>query len=236
MSLLRFARRQLPLLLTAAFAITWIVARVCLQSVTIDEADSYLGFVAPSWNSYWLASSGNHVLNSILTRLLIGLFGLSELTLRGPAINGAIVYIAAAYRICILLFEKQWQAGLLFVCFVHNPLVMDFLVAARGYSLALGFFTAALSILTTRALAGGETGEPDALRYLVAASIFAALSFTANFAFAYADGACVLMLLILEARRRLTGYLRLAAAAIVPGIAVVLPICGSVLQRWPKGN
>ncbi|HEV3198190.1 MAG TPA: hypothetical protein VGZ73_09790 [Bryobacteraceae bacterium] len=34
----------------------------------------------------------------------------------------------------------------LFVCLVYNPFVMDYLVSARGYSLALAFLMAAIAI------------------------------------------------------------------------------------------
>ena len=40
-----------------------------IQSITIDEADTYLVWVARSNPSHWEASSNNHVLNSLLMRL-----------------------------------------------------------------------------------------------------------------------------------------------------------------------
>ena len=35
---------------TAAFALFWVIARACVQSITIDEADTYLGGVAKRLN------------------------------------------------------------------------------------------------------------------------------------------------------------------------------------------
>src|SRR5712691_13315414 len=77
-------KRHLALLGAACFAMVWAIARAGLQSVTLDEAASYLTFAAPDWPAYWYASSGNHVLNTILERIFSTAFGLSHLTLRAP--------------------------------------------------------------------------------------------------------------------------------------------------------
>jgi len=123
----------------AVFALIWVTFRAHLQSVTVDEADSYLFFVAPDWASQWYPSSGNHVLNTILIRFFTWLFGLSHLTLRAPALIGGAVYIAAVFRLCLLMTEEEIFLWPLFVSFVYNPFVMDYMVAARGYGLAVGF-------------------------------------------------------------------------------------------------
>src|SRR5207237_245053 len=161
--------RDLPLLLTASFAMIWIIARACAQAVTLDEADAYLGFAVTRWPSHWYATSGNHVLNSSLQRLFVWLFGISHLTVRGPVLFGA--------------------------------------------------------------------------------SICAGLSFCANFSFAYVNSAALLMFLLWaiwqnwhtssrfedrHSRVRVTA--RLLAACILPGLLVVIVICGSVLLDWPKGH
>src|SRR5437879_10459152 len=161
------------MLALACFALVWVMARACLQSVTIDEADSYLCFATPEpdWAAYWYPSSGNHVLHSILARLLTSLFDLSHLTLRGAAILGAAVYIASIYGLCLWIARENVIRWPLFVCLVYNPFVMDYLVAARGYSLALGFLTAGLL-----GMARGSTNAA-----WMAASALIGLSLTANF-------------------------------------------------------
>jgi len=104
--------------LAGCFAMAWLVARALSQSITIDEADTYLSFVAPDWPSYWYPSNNNHVLNSILMRLFIWLFGLSQLSVRGPALIGAAIYIVAAYRLCKMIAAGSHLLLPLFVCFV----------------------------------------------------------------------------------------------------------------------
>jgi hypothetical protein len=241
LALMRLAiRRHLPLFVTACFAMVWVIARACLQSVTLDEADAYLGGVAPTWPSHWYPTSGNHVLNSILMRLFTWLFGLSHVTLRAPALLGAAIYIGAAYSFCMLLRERMILTWPLFVCLVYNPFVMDHLVAARGYSLALGFLMAVISILCRQLVTFEDGRERNLYGACVVASIGAALSFCANFSFAYVNGVTMLLFLVWACQHgRHPGVrdsARLSAACILPGLLVTLLICGSVLRDWPKGE
>ncbi len=224
-------RVNLPLLAAGAFAWIWVIARANLQSVTLDEADSYLGYVATDWPSHFYPSSGNHVLNSILARILIGLFGLWHVTLRGPSILGALIYIAAMYGFCNLLSETKPFQLLLFICLVYNPFILDYLVAARGYSLALGFLSAALFLLTRQLI------KPDAAtlyRDMVIASICAGLSFTANFSFAFVDAVVLGVFAIWEVRKmeRTRDRASWAAACVLPALLVAFLVCGSTVMGW----
>lgn len=143
----RYKTIDLPLLFVAAFAFTLVVTRAALQSATLDEADSYLGYSALSWPSHWYPTSGNHVLNSTVVRLFTTVFGLSHLTFRSGAIIGAAVFITSAYLLCVILVEAPLIRWPLFLCLVFNPFILDYLVASRGYSLALGFLMGAVLIL-----------------------------------------------------------------------------------------
>jgi len=216
----------------------WLISRACLQSVTIDEADSYLGYAAPAWPSHWYPASANHVLNSILVRILTHLFALSHLTLRAPARLGAAIYIASIYTLCTLISDDDILTTPLFICLVYNPYLMDYLVAARGYGLAIGFLMAAISILARQL-----PRRPPELKSCMLASACAALSFTANFAFAFVDAACIALFLFTvcrQAPRQVISRFRvcaeLTAACLVPGFLITLVISGSVLLNWPKGQ
>jgi hypothetical protein len=213
----------------ALFAFCWVIARACLQSVTIDEADSWLLFASRDSPSLWWPSSGNHILNTLLVRLATSVFGLSELTLRLPAILGAAIYIVSALWACLRLTTSPLLRLPLFVCLVYNPLVFDFLVAARGYSLALGFFMAGLAVLAATVLDDAPAQEP-----LVAASIFLGLSFCANFSFGIATVVTLLAFTVWTWRR--AGSLSIVAASVLPYAAVVFCLCGYTLLNWPKGQ
>jgi hypothetical protein len=160
----------------------WVVARAAVQSITIDEADTYLVFAGRSAPSHWAAAANNHMLNSMLMRLFTSLFGVYHLTVRLPALIGAAVYIGAAWVLARGIGRSGWLSWATFVCLTFNPFVMDHLVAARGYSLALGFLLLAIAC-------GGLSGLP----YV---SICLALSFASNFSFALADAAVMLFILL----------------------------------------
>ncbi len=222
----------------------WIVHRAVVQSITVDEATTYLYWVAPSSPAHWIPNSNNHVLNSMLMRLFVFLFGLSDLTVRMPALLGAAVYIFAVYSLCTLLARGLALTWALLVCFVFNPFLMDYLVAARGYGLALGFLSLAI-YLVARMLVRPQLNlerpeEREILSHAAAISVCAAFSFAANFTFAYANAFLVLAFFAWACReQRKRGSItcvRLALACAVPGLVVALILTGSVLLEFPRDH
>jgi 4-amino-4-deoxy-L-arabinose transferase-like glycosyltransferase len=214
----------------------WVVARACVQSMTIDEADTYLSCAAPPDPSHWQSSLNNHVLNSALMRLFTTVFGPSHLSVRLPALIGAAIYILAAYWLCRMIgghWTLEWP---LFLCLVYNPLVMDFLVAARGYGLATAFLVAVIAIAAHSHRSGPASPPACAL-----CSVCLALSLAANFSFAFVDAASLLLICLwacagLQPGRRIREGARLLAACCLPGLAVFWFLSLSVLLRWHKGE
>jgi len=132
-------------LLLAVFATN--VYRAATQGITIDEAYTYLHFVAPSWVQVMTTYDANHhVLNSLLAKVTTSVFGLSELTLRMPALAGGLIYLVAARWIVLRVFSAAWSV-MAFALLSLNPFVLDYLSAARGYGMALGFLMCALWFL-----------------------------------------------------------------------------------------
>ena len=223
---------------TALFALAWAVARAATQSITIDEADTYLQWVDRP-GQLWAQISNNHILNSLLMRLSTWLFGLSEITVRLPALVGAALYMAAALYLSSLIASTRALRWALFVCLVFNPFVFDFFVAARGYSMAAAFLLWALAIpaaALTRKLDGAER---SLLWPCIASSLCAGLSFAANFSFAFADGALLLAVFLwiayrLPLVRRPALCTRILLALIVPGLLAAALLCGPVLYGYPK--
>src|SRR5260370_35398690 len=86
-----FRRYCSPFILpgTAIFALLWAVARACVQSITIDEADTDLVWAARHDPSHWQGASNNHILTSLLIGVLRSVFGVSHLSSRAPALLGA---------------------------------------------------------------------------------------------------------------------------------------------------
>jgi hypothetical protein len=226
-----FRRYSSLLILPAAalFALLWAVARACVQSITIDEADTYLVWVARHYPSHWEAASNNHVLNSLLMRLFTSVFGVSHLSVRAPALLGAALYIFAAYLLCRKLTPElrvQWPV---FVCLVYNPFVFDYLVAARGYALALGFLMCLLAVAMYTRLD---------VPACALCSVCAALSFAANFSFAFVNAFAMLAILIWACARTQVNQtrVRLLGACVLPGLLVSMFLSVPAVLHWPNGQ
>jgi hypothetical protein len=229
----RLFRGRGALLCLAIAAVCIVVVRACLQSITVDEADSFLQYARNSQPSHWWPVSDNHVLNSLLMRLVTAIFGVSNLTVRLPAIFGAIIYIGSALYLCALVTSRRLLQLLLFTCLVYNPMILDYLVAARGYSLAIGFFLAAVAVIASAMAPPAD--DLKLLRKCAWVSILLALSCSANFSFAIANGA-TLLIFFLWAVRQNSKYLGLAAATYLPGLLVGFILCSSVIWNWPTGE
>jgi hypothetical protein len=170
------------------------VFRAATQSITHDEAVTYDRYcTGPLHKLVTSSDANNHVLNSILCRWSVDVFGLSEFTLRLPSVLGGLLFLAMAARASWRVWPGT-PLPLLAVLFVGgNPFVMDYLSCARGYSLALGFWMLALDQMV--AAFGDERAGVDArLRW---ASRSLALAVSANLTFLFAAvglASCALML------------------------------------------
>ena len=118
---------DLPLFGAAVLVFALVAVRVSALSITIDEADSYLSWIRPTWPSYWTPAANNHVLNTLVTRFFTTFFGLSMFTLRSGALLGAAIYLAACYSAVTTLAKRQWLRWPLFLCLTVNPFVQDYL-------------------------------------------------------------------------------------------------------------
>ena len=227
------------MLFVAVFAVLWAVMRACHQSITMDEAMTWRSYVAPVDPNHWTAHSNNHVLNSALMRLAIAAFGLSELSVRLPALLGACVYIGSCFFLCRLLFDEALARVLVFVCLVLNPYLADFFAAARGYSLAFGFLVCAIALVAGLQLRQPEAPPGKAAGVCAVASGVLGLSFAANFSYAIIGGTtwAALMLWILASQWPSTNWrerLQLLLSGILPGAFVVFVLASSTLLDWSR--
>ena len=217
------------LTLAALFAFVWAVIRARVQSITMDEATTYLFFVARS--DVWYPFSNNHVLNSLLMWIATHAFGNSVVAVRAPALLGAGGYIVVCYFLCRSITDRFSLQFPIFICLVYNPFVFDFMVAARGYSLANAFLLAAIAIPVCHRVNGG----PSLRTSCILASLALGLSFSANFSFAFVDLAAFLLIVTWAMRHRGgQSVMRIAALCGLPGLLAALTICGYPLAHWKR--
>ena len=136
-----------PLWALALLVLALVAIRASIQSITIDEGDTYVYWVSGEIFEPWHPHSNNLLLNTYLIWIFVHLFGLNNISMRLPSFIGALLYLSAVYRFCISFVDRFSLRLPLFACMIANPFVLDFFVAARGYSLALGFLTTAIAIL-----------------------------------------------------------------------------------------
>ncbi len=175
-------------------------------------------------------------------RVSIIVFGLTEFGIRAPAFVGALTYAAAGFAVCRRFVRRRSTRALCMFCLLLNPFVLDYLVAARGYSLALGFWMLTLGYcLSAFRIARCRFQEGAKLRMMAGASAAGALALWANFAFGLALVSTLAvtaggMLRFVIRRRewvRLPSYL---AAIVLPGFGIsAFSFLPSILQ-WPRGH
>jgi uncharacterized membrane protein len=186
-------------MLAALFAVC--VYRAFTQSLVHDEAltnELYItGPVASIFNNF---DANHHFLNSALMRISAAIFGDSEWALRLPALGGAALYFTAVYRIALVAFGDGLPLLLAAALLSLNPFVLDFMVAARGYGLALALLMWALALLLEQFQAPAIA--PKKLAWTGAAL---ALSVTANLIFALPSAAVMGLALYLLPKPREPG-------------------------------
>ncbi|MBL8175284.1 MAG: glycosyltransferase family 39 protein [Bryobacterales bacterium] len=166
---LAYARILLALLLAVN------LYRAATISVSTDEAYTYNRSVSVPIPELWKTFDANdHVLHTLLCKVSIRLFGVSEFSLRIPALLGGLLLLAMCLRLCRLLFGDTWRMLLAFSLLALNPFILDYCSVARGYGLATALFLTALDQLL-RLLP-----TPTDLHRLYIAGIALALGVTAN--------------------------------------------------------
>ncbi|MCL6544782.1 MAG: hypothetical protein K6T61_06115 [Bryobacteraceae bacterium] len=188
-------RRIARLLLAFVFAASFY--RAATQSATTDEAFSYNLFLSGSWSRLFGGyDAAHHVLYSILAKISVTVFGLSEFTLRLPALAACLLYLAVAYRLCRRLFPDGPLFLLPLALLTLNPHLMDFFSAARGYGLALALLLLALE----QALGYLEAPSPNALRRIALILAFAVSANLTTLVPATALGTLLSLTILLDPR------------------------------------
>ena len=104
------------------------VYRAWTQSITYDEALTYLEFVAPAFSKMGqVYDANNHVLFTLLAKVSIWLLGLSEFSLRLPSLLGGLIYFAACFQLSRLLFGSGFLFLMSVTALALNPYLLDFL-------------------------------------------------------------------------------------------------------------
>jgi len=194
-------RRRENLLAIACALIRFAVCcyRAAHQSIIIDEATTYNRFVSGPWlKLFGRYDANNHILSSLIIKITVTFAGLSEFKLRLPSLIAGFFLTIGVFWLL-----KQVESPLLrwtaFALFCLHPMLLDFSIAARGYSLSLAFFVWALYFVIHK-------------RYRLA-GILLGLSIAANLAIFFPALALLCVVIVLE--RKEEPVLNLAVPALL---------------------
>ena len=215
------------------FASGLTVYRASTQAIAHDEALAWESYIDGGIYHLLAFDTNNHVLFTAPAKLCTKLFGLREITLRIPSVFGAFAYLVLIYVLARKLFDDGILLPISVAVLALNPLVLDFMPAARGYILGLACVVAAMySMVRTVDLAPFTQDDKHWRSCCALISVFLALSVVANLSNVFAAAgltlsflAAVLFQSAIPANRQdlksLTRYL------VMPGITVGLFI------MWP---
>lgn len=164
------------------FLFVSVTLRAGRQGITGDEAFNWALFLKGALGRVFLNDydANNHVLYTALAWLSIHWLGLNEFNLRIPTIAAAALFFVTTHRISSLVFGKRPWHLLSTIVLAGNPYVLDFFTVARGYGLALAFFSLALlNVLSV------SREDPVSPRRLFRTGVWAALSVCSNLTFLF---------------------------------------------------
>ena len=132
------------LLLSAITLFGYTVLRANWLSMTHDESGSF--YIWTEFNIFscfadpgcW-RTANLHFLYVWLMKATVGLFGVSELTIRMPSLFGHLLYLFFSYKLVKMWAEKPWLQLIGFIIINSNPFLLEFFALGRGYGLANAF-------------------------------------------------------------------------------------------------
>ena len=142
-----FARFRLESILAIGCALARLAVccyRAVHQAIVVDEATTYNKFVSGPWRKlFGRYDANNHTLSSVFIKASVTLGGLSEFTLRLPSLIAGFFFVLGVFWLLkrIDSWPLRWGA---FAVVCTCPMLLDFSIMARGYSLSLAFFVWAL--------------------------------------------------------------------------------------------
>jgi hypothetical protein len=208
---------RIAVLLFAAARTILCGYRAATQSITVDEATTYLNYVREQWANVWTNyDPNNHILYSILAQLSVRAFHISEFSLRLPSVLAGFFFVIGIHRVLEATVDSRAIRWITLMAVSVAPLMLDFSVAARGYGLGVTLLVWAIYF----SVQGRDLW----------AGVFAGLSMSAtlNVAFSVVGlAACPLVL----GTGRFRARLRRSNSVAEPAAVILLAICYPALRQ-----
>jgi hypothetical protein len=181
--------------------------RAAHQAIIVDEATTFNKFISGPWlKLFGRYDANNHILSSLFIKATVAVAGVSEFKLRLPSLLAGLFLTLGVFWLLkqVEWWPLRWTA---FALFCLSPILLDFSIAARGYSISLAFFVWAIYFCTQQ-------------NYLPAGCLLG-LSFAANLAIFFPLSALIVVIAILE--KHWKPILKLAVPALLLGALITAP-------------
>ena len=163
-----------------------IFISVCYKALYVPIThDEVATTILLTKSSYWdliiykVPIPNNHILNSILTKAVVSITGVNQLSIRIINVLFFTVFSLGIYRISKSIFSlNSWFFLAASMIFFTNPYLLDFFSISRGYGLSIALCTISISYL----ISGFKFQHHKHIWY---ALILATLASYANFTLLY---------------------------------------------------
>ncbi len=204
------------------------VYRAATQSITHDEARVFLLYLQGSVrHAFAYTGIQNHVLQALLSRLVLVVLPPSAFAIRIPTLVAAIIYCSAAIRISERLLSDRALRLASVALLTLNPYTLDFLSAARGYGLVLAFLLLAISLLVPSSDAPVPTRGA-----IVAAGVSLGLAVAATTASLFAVAGILFAFAVAHAMSRhwRDGVVQTVGITLIATVVAAVPLANQLYQ------
>lgn len=125
----------------------YILARAILLPVTHDESNTCITYAALSVHdivTYAIPIPNNHILNTLLVKFFISIFGMHPLPVRLPNVIGFALYFTIICLFTRKISNNPFVTFFGIAAMTCNPYLLDFFSLARGYALSISFMMTSL--------------------------------------------------------------------------------------------
>jgi hypothetical protein len=168
-------RNKIVFVIISSVVLLYVFLRLVKLDATFDEVWTIEGFASQDYIdilNYTPCDANNHLLNTLLIKLIFSL-GIKNLFFaRIPNFIALIGYLFFSYKISNFLHRPF--KFILFVLLLMNPFLLDFFSLARGYGLGICFQTASIFYLFLFV-------KTQRLKYNIVSLISASLASLSNF-------------------------------------------------------
>ena len=213
-----------PKSVAIAYALVSVILFIYIfvRAVTVDFThDESLSWQILQGDEIQLITANNHWLNTALMYIFSSVAGYSEIVLRLPNVLAFAFYLLFIYK--IYKHFSGYAPALLFAVpvLLLNPFLLDFFSLARGYGLAMAFFTGAIYYSMRFYL------QENRLKYILLACLISILTIYANFSFltaVFSVHIAAVILMFFRRDRIKTAFICyvLEAAALIPAALCIL--------------